>query len=162
MFVRYFIELPYAASDVERAFTAAPAAWLPLVAQQAHLRGERLLADVGIGDGLRIAHTVEIAVGSPMDLPTKLVVPLSWTPTGSKGMLPSMEADIEIAPLGAEGCQLAMSARYDPPLHAIGKILDQAVLFRVAEATVKDFLDRVGEGIRREMGQWALGTGING
>ena len=35
-----------------------------------------------------------------------------------------------------------MSARYVPPLGAVGSAIDRAVLFRVAEATLKDFLDR--------------------
>jgi hypothetical protein len=38
-----------------------------------------------------------------------------------------------------------MSARYRPPLGMIGRALDKALMHRVAEATVKDFLDRVGE-----------------
>ena len=36
-----------------------------------------------------------------------------------------------------------MSARYVPPFGAVGRALDRALLSRVAEATVKDFLDRV-------------------
>jgi len=53
--------------------------------------------------------------------------------------------DIEIAALGAMRTQLSMSARYRPPLGMIGRALDKALMHRVAEATVKDFLDRVGE-----------------
>ena len=30
---------------------------------------------------------------------------------------------------------------------AVGRVLDRAMLHRVAEATIKDFLDRVGERI---------------
>ena len=41
-----------------------------------------------------------------------------------------------------------MSARYVPPLGA-GQVIDRAILYRVAEATLKDFLDRVGERSRR-------------
>jgi hypothetical protein len=36
-----------------------------------------------------------------------------------------------------------MSARYEPPLGPIGRIIDRSILYRVAEATLKDFLDRV-------------------
>ena len=62
-----------------------------------------------------------------------------------------MDADLELASLGDGACQLAMSARYEPPLRGLGKALDQALLHRIAEATVKDFLDRTGELIRRDM-----------
>ena len=40
-----------------------------------------------------------------------------------------------------------MSARYVPPLGAVGRAIDRAVLFRVAEATLKDFLDHVAEAL---------------
>ena len=43
--------------------------------------------------------------------------------------------------------QLSMSARYVPPLGMIGKVIDRAILSRVAEATLKDFLDRVGDAL---------------
>ena len=39
--------------------------------------------------------------------------------------------------------QLSISARYVPPLGALGSAIDRALLHRVAEATMKDFLDRV-------------------
>jgi hypothetical protein len=156
MFVRYFIELPFDSDEVERILTAAPTTWLPVLAGKANRHGERLLAAVGIGEDLRLARTVEVTIGPPVMLATKVSIPLTWRPTGAKALLPAMDADLEIAPLGAGACQLAMSSRYEPPLRALGRALDQAVLFRVAEATVKDFLDRVGERIRRELSIGAL------
>jgi hypothetical protein len=45
-----------------------------------------------------------------------------------------------------------MSARYVPPLGAVGRAIDRTILFRVAEATLKDFLDRVGEAVLLEVG----------
>ena len=39
--------------------------------------------------------------------------------------------------------QVAISARYTPPLGALGRAIDRAVLHRVAEATLKDFMDRL-------------------
>ncbi len=151
MFVRYFIELPFDSDEVERIVTAAPATWLPLLAGKANRRGERLLADVGVGEDLRVARTVEITIGPPVALATKVSVPLAWQPMGAKALLPALEADLEIAPLGEGATQLAMSARYEAPLRSLGRALDQAVLHRVAEATVKDFLDRVGEKVRRQL-----------
>ena len=75
---------------------------------------------------------------------TKTVVPLRWEATGSEGLFPSMDADLEIAPLGPGRTQLAMSARYMPPLGRRGHARSTArCCFRVAEATLKDFLDRV-------------------
>ena len=143
MFVRYFVELPFRSEDVERVLRRDPESWLPTLARHANARGERLLAQVGTGGGTQIRRTVEVVVGSPVALTSKVVLPVAWRPTHGTGLLPSMDAD------GA--CHLAMSARYEPPLRGLGKALDQALLHRIAEATVKDFLDRTGELIRRDM-----------
>jgi hypothetical protein len=64
-------------------------------------------------------------------------------------VFPALDADLEVARLEDSRCQLAISARYEPPLGAIGRAIDRAVLARVAEATVKDFLDRVRDSIAR-------------
>ncbi len=53
-------------------------------------------------------------------------------------------ADVGFGPPGAR-LELSISARYTPPLGAFGRVLDRAVLHRVAEATVKDFLDRAAQ-----------------
>ena len=151
MFVRYFVELPFRSEDVERVLRRDPESWLPTLARHANARGERLLAQVGTGGGTQIRRTVEVVVGSPVALTSKVVLPVAWRPTHGTGLLPSMDADLELASLGDGACQLAMSARYEPPLRGLGKALDQALLHRIAEATVKDFLDRTGELIRRDM-----------
>ncbi len=152
MFARYFVELPLEADRVEEALTRSPEAWMPGLALEATHRGDVLLADVGFGEHSRIARQVAMELGAPVTMPTKTVVPLRWTPTAGTGLFPALDADLEIAPLGAHRTQLAMSARYVPPLGALGRAIDRALLFRVAEATIKDFLDRVGEGILTQAG----------
>jgi len=152
MFARYFVELPVQRERVEQVLIDAPGSWLPGIATEANLRGDRLLAEVGFGDDVRIAREVSIDLGTPIRLPTKTVLPLRWTATGASGLFPSLDADLEIAPLGHDRCQLSMSARYVPPLGALGRVMDRALLFRVAEATIKNFLDEVRDGVSREMG----------
>jgi hypothetical protein len=149
MFARYFIELPLRADVVEDVMTADPGAWLAPIAQRANIRGDHLLADVGIGERHRLERTVEIRTGDPIRAATKTVVPLSWRAVGAtRGLFPTLDADLEIAPLGLEASHLAISARYAPPLGVIGQVLDRALLHRIAEATLKDFLDNVAEAVR--------------
>jgi hypothetical protein len=124
---------------------------MPMLAADAHREGDRLLAEVGFGEKLRVARKVEIELGTPIRSSTKTVIPLRWTASGAAGLFPSLDADLEIAALGPHRTQLAMSARYVPPLGAVGKVLDRAVLFRVAEATIKDFLDRAREALMTEV-----------
>jgi hypothetical protein len=149
MFARYFIELPLPSTVVEDLLSRHGVAALDAAVRRATQRGDRLLADVGVGDRHRIERTVEIFLGPEIHAATKTVVPMSWRPVGAAGgLFPTLDADLEIAPLDGSTTQLAISARYSPPLGSVGRLLDRAVLHRVAETTIKDFLDQVGEAIR--------------
>jgi len=152
VFARYFIELQIDPKRVERALTQAPDTWLRGLASEANHRGDSLLAEIGFGDRIRVARQVAIELGEPVHTAGKVVLPLRWTPTDAPGLFPALEADLELAPLPPDRTQLAMSARYVPPLGPLGKAIDRAILYRVAEATLKDFLDRVGEALAREAG----------
>jgi hypothetical protein len=143
MFARYFVEIPLPTERVEHLLTHDPGSWLPGLAAHANHRGDELLADVGFGEKIRVAREVTVTVGSPVRAGTKTLLPLRWEPSGVAGLFPSLDADLEIGPLGPDRTQLAMSARYAPPLKAVGRVIDRVVLFRVAEATLKDFLDGV-------------------
>src|SRR5262249_33325982 len=99
---------------------------------------------VGFGPaGARIDKQVELEFGEPIRVPGKTVLPMAWRPARLEALFPRLDADIEVGELGPERTQLSISARYTPPLGAVGRALDRALLHRVAEATVRDFLDRV-------------------
>lgn len=145
MFARYFIELPMDASEIESVLTDEPEALLQPIARDATHRGDRLLADVGFGDTVRVERSVEVQLHAPVRTTSKTILPFSWRATGSTaGLFPTLEADLEVASLDPATTQLAISARYSPPLGVVGRMLDRAVLHRVAEATIKDFLDHLG------------------
>jgi hypothetical protein len=148
MFIRYYLELQVPFDEVERALLADPGSWLPGMATEAGEQGERLLVDVGfeVGNDRRVDREVQIDIGGPVSVPSETTtLPIAWKAKHGVGPVPQLDADIEIATLGATRTQLSMSARYRPPLGTIGRALDKALMHRVAEATVKDFLDRVGE-----------------
>lgn len=149
MFIRYYLELDLPVTDVAKALFADPASWVPGLAREADDRAHDLLAEVGfdVGQTRRIDKEVEIHVGTPHVLDTKTLLPIAWTAQGGERLFPALDADIEIAPLGSGRTQLSISARYRPPLGTVGRALDKALLHRVAEATIKDFLDRAGERI---------------
>jgi hypothetical protein len=147
MFARYFVEVPIPPEDVERALARDPRAWLPGLAEGANHQGDLLLAEVGFGGNVRIKRTVVIDLGEPVRSDAKIVFPLRWTASGAAGLFPALDADLEVAPLRPGRTQLAMSARYVPPFGVVGRAIDRAVLSRVAEATLKDFLDGVAERI---------------
>jgi hypothetical protein len=143
MFARYFVELPISPAAVERVLSKEPTTWMTHLAERANRRGDTLLAEVGFGEDIRIARTVEVTFGPSVRAGTKAIFPFRWSASGPSGLFPALDADLEVAPLGTESTQLAISARYVPPLGKLGHLIDRALLSRVAEATVKDFLDRV-------------------
>jgi len=143
MFIRYFVEIPAVKADVETVLLESPASILAEPARDADTGGNRLLTEIGFGPApVRLTRPVKLGFGDPIRFPSKTVLPITWKPTSLEGLIPSLEADLEIAELGPWRTQLSISARYAPPLGAVGRSLDRALLHRVAEATVRDFVDR--------------------
>jgi hypothetical protein len=148
MFVRYFVELSLPVAAVERALVDSQPEWLSAMAGQAQARGDELLGQVGVGPlGPRLGRRVAIQLGEPVRFPSMVSLPLTWEPVGLEGVLPRLDATLELGALGADRTQLAISARYRPPLGVVGQAMDRVLLHRVAEATLKDFLDRLGSAI---------------
>jgi hypothetical protein len=142
MFLRYYVELDLPAEQVQSTLLDSPTSWLPALADGAAERAEPLLAEVGVGpSGLRIARQVTVRLGKPVQFPSKLSLPMTWEPGGR--LLPRLDGELELGTLGTHRTQLAISGRYDPPLGTVGRTVDRIALHRVAEATIKDFLDRV-------------------
>jgi hypothetical protein len=150
MFVRYYVELPLPFADVEATLLAEAEGWVPGLLRDAEDRGNDLMAEVGFGRGeRRVEKTVEIHLGSPFRMDRKTLVPMTWRAAGEERLFPYLDADLEIGALGPTRTQLSISARYRPPMGPLGRAIDRALLHRVAEATIKDFLDRVGERLLR-------------
>lgn len=149
MFARYFVELATPAAEMERVLSGDPHGWLPGLAADATHRGDLLLAEVGFGEAIRVKREVVVELGPPVRSSTKTVFPIRWRASELPGLFPALDADLEVASLGPGRTQLAISARYAPPFGAFGRAIDRAVLSRVAEATLKDFLDRLADAIVR-------------
>jgi hypothetical protein len=148
MFIRYYIELSLPVTKVEQALVSSPAGWLSAMAGEAQARGDGLLGEVGVGPlGVKLRRQVRVRLGEPVRFPSMTLLPLTWEPVGLEDLLPRLEADLELGSLGGDRTQLAISARYRPPLGAVGRAVDRVLLHRVAEATLKDFLDRLGQAI---------------
>ena len=146
MFVSYFTDLAVPADLARAAILEAPEAWVPDLARDASARGERLLVELGFDvAATRFGREAVIRIDPPVHLGEKTTIPMRWSPTKPDSMIPVFEADLEIAPWGPGTTQLALSVRYRPPLGRVGNAIDRAVMHRVAEAIVKDFLDRVRE-----------------
>ena len=114
-----------AADLVEQALVDASPGWLASLSTAAQERGN---AAPGSGSGAARGRFGQFAgvdpgredAGSPwssaaVHLPTMTWLPLRWEPLGVDGLLPRLDATIELGSLGQDRTQLAISAQFEPP-----------------------------------------------
>jgi len=148
VFVRSFVEIAGPYPEVREALLHDVGSWLPGLADSAGASGEARMADVGFGHSMRVDRTVAVEVGTPIPDDGRTLVPIRWRPESREALFPALDGEIEAAPVGAASTQLSMTARYTPPFGLLGRVADRALLHRVAEATVKDFVDNVAAVVR--------------
>jgi hypothetical protein len=122
---------------------------LPTASQEAYSEGVASLARVGpMGPGLGRSRLVEVKFQEPVTHDDSVLVPLRWEAIGpGGGLFPALDADLSLAPAGDGTAVLRLAAAYRPPLGALGARLDRVILYRVATATVQEFLGHVGDAI---------------
>jgi hypothetical protein len=147
MFIYYFVHLDLPFADAERCLVGVVSG-LDGMAVAAYREGEELRARIGLGEQPVIAKTVRLEVGHLVAQEGTTVLPIVWEATGTPGLFPQMDADLVIAALGPGLTQLALRGSYKPPLGLIGRALDKALLHRVAEASVKGFVDRIAQALQ--------------
>jgi len=150
MFLRAYLELDLPIAEVESALLRTPAEWIPRLASSAEEHGDQLLAEVGFPvSALQLGKRVEIELGPAVRTPGRTWLPVTWRATGPSGIFPTLEGELEVAALGPHLTQLGLSARYKPPFGLLGESLDRALLHRIAEATIRDFVERVAGALRQ-------------
>lgn len=143
MFVYYYVQIQEPFESVEPRFLSMLGG-LDGWAAESYREGETIHDKVGPGgDTKHIAKTVQVRTGTPQRSDAETAIPITWEATGTPGLFPKMEADLTIARVGPDLTQLALRGSYDPPLGAVGRVLNRTLLHRVAEASVKAFVDRI-------------------
>ena len=139
MFVQYYgiVERPF--PEVERQLLDLGDS-LAGPADSAYRLGEGLVVKIG---GSGVAKSVMLDLKTPLLGAGIATVPLEWWATGTAGLFPRMEAELTAADLGGALTQVRFQGSYQPPLGPVGRVLDRTVFGRFAEASVKDFVDRV-------------------
>jgi hypothetical protein len=76
---------------------------------------------------------------------------IRWEVPGAGGSLfPVLDADLSLVPVEGQATLLGLTGAYRPPFGPLGAALDRAGLYRVAAATVRNFLGQVAERITAE------------
>ncbi|HEX9848312.1 MAG TPA: hypothetical protein VGB33_07825, partial [Acidimicrobiia bacterium] len=140
MFVEYSTKVDAGLAQVEKELDQIRAN-LQEWADIAYREGEQLRARVGPSDS--VAREVNLEIGVAEIHSSGLVYPIHWTATGATLLFPELRADLVLSKDGSTRTALTLKGTYQPPLGMLGRIADRAGLGRVAEATVRHWIDRL-------------------
>lgn len=145
MLIQDFVYVDAPVDAVRRRLAAGAEAWLSPLAARAGTAGDTVRVRIGPAGGLPLlSRTARVTVGSTAEHGDYVVIPMTWQADGLDAAFPVLWADLEVAPIGEGETQLTLTGRYDPPLGSLGRTLDRLVLHRVAQASVRAFLEGVG------------------
>lgn len=146
------IEHPY--PSVAAVLSEGPLAWLPDV----ELAQEAYVTQLAIGEeDHRVSRRVIVSTGAMRPLGYGVAMPVEWQAAEHPERYPTLSGSLRLEPAGPAGTRLRLDAHYRPPGGKLGAAADRALLHRVAEASVRDFVERVAERLRRSVrfsGRW--------
>jgi hypothetical protein len=124
-------------------------------ASRAQALAPELHVDFG---GIGVTTDIKISVQKVEEKPaqagsapsTRLL--LEWEAANMPSLFPLMKAELAIYPLTSTETQLDFSGEYEPPFGPLGKTMNAIVLHRVAEASVRRFIDDVAGYLRHTLG----------
>ena len=95
--------------------------------------------------GVPVRRKVKVEFGEAARLSTWAVVPLTWKATFAEKLFPVMEGKVDVAPVTNTETRLTVSGMYEPPLGKLGEQLDEALMHRVAEGTVRELAEAIAQ-----------------
>lgn len=122
---------------------------LTTASEEAYGDGITGLARVGpAGPAPLASRLVSVHFYEPVIRGDSAVFPLRWQAISAGGQwFPALDADLILAPAGERVTMLRLEGTYRPPLGSLGARLDRMILHRVADATMRSFVRRVGHAI---------------
>ncbi len=138
MMVSDFMLVPLPITTVEHRIMGSDG--IARLADAAYRRGEEL----AVGPSPAVAVPVEFDIGTPVMGSSSTAFPVRWKATGATQLFPHMDAELVLSPYG-DSTHLEFRGVYTPPLGVVGALLDRVALHRLAEATVRNFLERLVE-----------------
>jgi hypothetical protein len=161
VFISDFVHLPVRFDDLVPILMDVDAAWLRALEDPTAVRSpphggfERPrddddIARVRVRLGVGTAHAglaVVVSSGPPRYRDRNVMVPITWEPVAFEQLLPKLEGDLEMSDFGGEFTRLALAGRYRVPLGHLGLGIDRIAMHRVAESSVRGFLQDVQESI---------------
>lgn len=150
-----YVNRPYRA--VRDALTANALAIFEHATRSAADRATDLGAELRVRIGaVEIAADVEIMIAavaadrSPANQAATRI-DLGWKSRRSPGLFPAMTGSLWLYALSPRDTQIEFLGSYDPPLGLLGDAIDAIALHRIAEASVKRFVNDVASYLRCEL-----------
>lgn len=137
VFVQHSVHIDSPVEAVSASLAAGPGKWLPRFDGPEHANVGPQIA------GLGFRKKVVIEIGEPLIAGDWITVPVTWQATFIKGLFPVMTGKVELVPVDPHTTRLTVSGMYQPPLGGLGKQLDDALMHKVAEATVRDLAESI-------------------
>lgn len=156
MLIQDFVQVKAPYGAVRDQLLERDPGWLADHATAAYADGEAILRTVSAttGEAAPIRKRVQIDLGAPYERGEGTVLPLNWWAAGAQRLFPTLDADLEVMPLGPDQVMLTLMGRYEPPLGAVGRRIDRLVLHRIAEASVRSFLHRTAANLELAIAAW--------
>ena len=148
MFVRD--EVPVAAGfEAARHRLGKLDGWFLSASDDAYREGITGLTRVGpVGAAPGISRLVEVRCRHLAERDGQAGCALRWEVHGpASGLFPVLDADLILTPVTENTSLLTLTGTYRPPLGSLGAGIDRLILYRVAQATILDFLKRAASAL---------------
>ncbi len=106
------------------------------------LVGEARVGPLGSVPGM--SKLVRVSLLNPVPRDDMVFMPIRWEASGRMGLLfPVLDANLIVSNDDRGRAVLRITGAYRPPLDGLGEGLDQALLHRMAAATIRSLLHRI-------------------
>ena len=130
MHIQHSVRIGQPIEAVSEALLGAPSSWFPK-AIGLHIAG------------IHVRKKVKVEFGEAVKTSTWAVVPVAWKATFPEKLFPAMSGKVDVAPVSKEVTRLTVSGMYEPPLGTLGDHLNETLMHRVAERTVKELAESI-------------------
>ncbi|HKW60373.1 MAG TPA: hypothetical protein VJR46_11545 [Candidatus Dormibacteraeota bacterium] len=132
MHIQHTVHIRRPVGEVSEALLGSPSKWFP--------------KSVGVHiAGVPVRKRVNVQFGEPVRTSTWAVIPISWNATSIQRFFPVMSGKVEVAPSSKDETRLTVSGMYEPPLGRLGEQLDEKLMHRVAEGTVRELAESIAQ-----------------
>jgi hypothetical protein len=143
MFVEHSLHIERPIEAVTAALVKGPRKWFP------RINGDGSAAVGPRVVGVAVRKKVTVSIGEPVTGGSWTQVPVTWQATSIRKLFPVMTGKVELAPVDAQVTRLTVCGMYEPPFGRLGKHLDDALMHRVAEATVRELADSIAKRLEK-------------